>query len=187
MSQTKLISNLVAAKVFLAALDPDAATFTFQTFPEGGHHDNPPGAAILHGSIDDVGQRLSGLNNAGHGIFVMVNEGDFQGRSARNVIRVRVHVLDLDGAPLHPVLDSELPPHIIVQSSPGKWHAYWRVDECPLGEFKARQHALAARFNGDMAVCDLPRVMRLPGFWHLKADKPFQTILHHPNDEEGQV
>jgi len=186
MNETKLISDLGAAKAFLEALDPSASAFTFQTFSEGSSYAKIMGASILHGSIDDVGQRLSELNNAGHGIFVMVNEGDLQGRSARNVIRVRAHVLDLDGAPLQPVLDSSLSPHIIVQSSPGKWHAYWLVDECPLGEFKARQHSLAARFNGDTAVCDLPRVMRLPGFWHLKGGTPFQTTLLMPKYEGGQ-
>jgi hypothetical protein len=49
-----------------------------------------------------------------------------------------------------------------------------------LADFKSCQKALAAKFNGDPAVCDLARVMRVPGFWHLKAD-PFQTRLVIPN------
>jgi hypothetical protein len=38
------------------------------------------------------------------------------------------------------------------------------------------QKDLAARFSGDPKVCDLPRVMRLPGFYHRKA-APFLTRI----------
>jgi hypothetical protein len=44
---------------------------------------------------------------------------------------------------------TELRPHILVESSPGKWHAYYMVDECDLDQFKPRQRALAQRFGGD--------------------------------------
>lgn len=111
----------------------------------------------------------------------MPNEGDLKGRCASNVIRVRTLFVDLDGAPVEALLATEAPPHILVESSPNKWHGYWRVDDCPLDKFKERQHALADRFNGDRSVCDLPRVMRLPGFWHRKSEVPFQTRLVNPN------
>jgi hypothetical protein len=69
-----------------------------------------------------------------------------------------------------------LPPSIVVESSPGKRHFYWRIDNCPLEAFAGAQKALAAALGTDPAVCDLPRVMRLPGFWHRKG-KPFMTRL----------
>jgi hypothetical protein len=179
MQPLKLIPNVAAAKGFLDALDP-AGIFTFQTFDDDKNRKDRSLARILHGTLDQHLQTLIRLQQQGAGVFVMVNQGDGQGRSAANVLCVRAHVLDLDGAPLEPVMESELPPHIVVESSPDKWHAYWLVEDCPLQEFKARQHALAARFNGDMAVCDLPRVMRLPGFWHQKG-VPFQTRLVKPS------
>ena len=80
------------------------------------------------------------------------------------------------------VLAAEAAPHIVVESSPGKWHAYWRVQNASLSDFKVRQHALADKFGGDRAVCDVARVMRLPGFWHQKGD-PFQTNLITPTAE----
>jgi hypothetical protein len=43
------------------------------------------------------------------------------------------------------------------------------------------QKDLAARFSGDPKVCDLPRVMRLPGFYHRKA-APFLTRIISCND-----
>ncbi len=97
--------------------------------------------------------------------------------------RVRALFVDLDGAPLLPVLEHTSPPDIIVESSPGKWHAYWRVQDCPLDQFKSAQHRLAAQFQGDTSVCDLPRVMRLPGFFHHKAD-PYMTRLAYPSGGE---
>lgn len=150
-----------------------SSQFTFMALPEGverGHRRRPH---ILHGSFDQLRMELLSLNVTGHGIFVMVNEGDLRGRKAENVIRVRALFVDLDGAPIEPVRASPLPPHVVVNTSPGRFHAYWRIQDCPLADFRERQQALARRFGGDRAVCDLPRVMRLPGSLHLKGDTPF--------------
>lgn len=170
-----LAPDLQVTHAFLDVLDP-GGVFTFQTFAD----DKLRGADFLpkvfHGTLKKHALALERAQQQGAGAYVMVNEGDGAGRKAKNVTRVRAHFLDLDGAPLQPVLDASLQPHILVESSPKKWHAYWRVEDCPLDKFKERQHALASRFGGDMAVCDLPRVMRLPGFWHLKGE-PFQTRL----------
>jgi hypothetical protein len=84
--------------------------------------------------------------------------------------------VDLDGASINPVIDGPLAPSIIVQSSPGKFHAYWLVNDLPLVDFSGFQKALAHRFSGDPSVCDLPRVLRVPGFLHRKAE-PFLTHL----------
>jgi hypothetical protein len=163
----------------LRAIAPDDQ-LTFQAIPEGPTTGAPRRAPqILHGSYATVKTALTELNQTGHGIFFMVNQGDLKGRATRNIQKVRAHFVDLDGAPLDPVIICEAPPQVIVESSLNRWHAYWLIEGCPLEEFKPRQQALAARFEGDTAVCDLPRVMRIPGFWHLKA-APFQTRLVHP-------
>ena len=44
--------------------------------------------------------------------------------------------------------------------------------DLPLDQFESVQKTLIARFDGDPAVHDLPRVMRLPGFYHHKHE-PF--------------
>ncbi|MES2280096.1 MAG: DNA-primase RepB domain-containing protein [Pseudomonadota bacterium] len=167
--------DLAAAQVFLDLLGP-GEKFTFMAIPEGVQKGRG-GPTELHGTLSQHAARLTQLNNAGQGVFVMVNEGDLKGRKATNVLRVRALFVDLDGAPIAPLLESAAPPHILVESSPDKWHSYWRMADCPLGKFKERQHALADRFSGDKSVCDLPRVMILPGFWHLKTAVPFQTRL----------
>ena len=164
------------ARAFLSRLDPEAQHFTLQTFDDTKA--KRKGAARIHevdpgnGALDV----LAGWNRAQAGVFVTVNETDGRGRQADNVQRVRAVFVDLDGAPLEPVLSAALEPHIVVQSSPGRYHAYWLVDDCPLDKFEAVQRALAAKFAGDPSVHDLPRVMRLPGFLHCKSE-PFLTRM----------
>src|SRR5262249_38719779 len=157
----------------LALLDPGATKFTFQTIDddrerkerraETGERD--PLAHIFHGTLAEHFDMLAKLNARGAGIFITVNATNFSGRTIKSIVRVRSLFTALDGAPLGPVVASLPTPHVIVESSPGKWHAYWLVVEVALGDFTAAQKALAARYGGDASVCDLPRVMRLPGFF----------------------
>jgi len=56
-----------------------------------------------------------------------------------------------------------------VESSPRNYHDYWLVNDCPLEDFKPAQKNLAATYDADKSVNDLPSVMRLPGFPHQKA------------------
>src|SRR5262249_51532928 len=62
----------------------------------------------------------------------------------------------------------------IVESSPKRWHVYYRVTGMPLNEFPAAQRKLIKRLNSDENITDLPRVLRLPGFPHQKG-KPFKV------------
>lgn len=188
-----LTPDLEQAQRFLQALDPDGI-FTFQTFDDDKDRSKAnkkrlgydPLAHVFQGTLNDHIESLVALQRQGAGVFVMVNKGDMLGRTNRNVIEVRAHFVDLDGAPVEPVLHADAPPHIVVESSPDKWHAYWRVQGASLADFKDRQHALADRFSGDPSVCDLCRVMRLPGFWHLKGT-PFQTRLVTPTPEANAL
>lgn len=150
----------------------EGEAITFQTFADR----NKGGALvrILHGYLDEHAVELQRLNAAGAGIFWMVNFGDSKGRAASNVTGVRALFVDLDGAPLEPVLACAVQPHAVVESSPARFHAYWLVTGCELAQFAGLQRALAAKFNGDASVNDLPRVMRLPGFVHRKGE-PFTT------------
>ena len=174
--------SLETAGSFLALLD-GSDQFTFQTFADDPTRPLASWPTVLHGSFDEHSGQLASLNDAGAGIFVMVNAGDGLTRAssktcrtAANVVRVRALFVDLDGAPIEPVLTTALPPDWVVQSSPGRWHAYWIVHDCPLADFARAQGALAARFNGDRTVKDLPRVMRVPGFVHRKRE-PFLSEL----------
>jgi hypothetical protein len=180
--------DLRMARDYLNALDPNATEFTFQTFGDRKSADQKfdPLAKVFHGRFDDIAPKLVELNEQGAGVFVMLNEGDgvvHDGyktcRTNTNVVRVRAAYLDLDGAPVEPVNNAEALPHILVESSPGRYHAIWRVSGCALEEFSQRQVALAHKFDGDPSVKDLARVVRLPGFYHQKGE-PFLTKLLYP-------
>jgi hypothetical protein len=172
--------DLAEAKRFLNLLDPEAEGFTFQTF------DDSPAkrqslARVAHGDLDSEARRLTAWSARGAGVFVTINETDGAGRKAENIIRVRAVFVDLDGAPLDPVLRGALEPHVVVESSPGRFHAYWLVADFPMERFEPAQKAIAARFGGDPAVHDPPRVMRAPGFPHRKA-APFLTKIVQVNE-----
>lgn len=175
MSVKKQHLNLQDAEQFLDLLEPNGH-FTFQSIGERSDAKSHR-PVVLHGRWHDQKERLAELNTDGHGIFVTVNKTDGRGRKAENIQRVRANFLDLDNAPLQPVLTSEALPHIVVETSPGRWHVYWLIEDCPLQDFKSRQQMLAHRFNGDLAVSDLPRLMRLPGFLHQKNEDPFLARL----------
>ena len=136
---------------------------------------------MLHGTIEEHFAALESLNNRGAGIFATINRTDGKGRKCDNVVGIRAVFVDLDGAPLAPIMQWALSPHIVVESSPGRFHAYWLVDETvALTEFTALQKRLATMFGGDPKVHDLARVLRLPGFIHRKGD-PFRTRVVHYN------
>lgn len=163
----ELKADLSEAHRFLKRLDPDAATWTFQTFDDNADRKDRRLARVMHGTLEQHGAELTRLQSQGAGIYVTVNETDGKGRTAKNVTRARAVFVDLDGAPLEPVKEW-LPPHIITSTSPGRYHVFWRVEGLPLDTFTRAQKALIQRFHADPSVHDLPRVMRLPGFHHQK-------------------
>jgi hypothetical protein len=69
-----------------------------------------------------------------------------------------------------------------VQSSATGRHGYWKPNGIALGAFRPTQQLISNRFNGDPAVKDLPRVMRLPGFWHRKGEPFMVRILEVHQD-----
>jgi putative DNA primase/helicase len=87
-------------------------------------------------------------------------------------------MLDLDGRPLDPVKECALKPHIVLETSPGHYHVFWRVADLPLDQFEDLQRGLAKRFDGDPTVATLERCTRLPSFLHCKdPDNPFRVRI----------
>lgn len=157
------------------------AQVTFQTFSEdkAGRSNRP--AMILHGALSVHWEQLVQLNKDGHGIFMMVNEGDLHGRSAAHVRSPRALFIDDDGkgpsasfagdgvAPFHGPA-----PTLTVQSKAGQHNYFLLVPDEPLAEFTAAQLTLAEHFCTDKTVKDVARVMRVPGFFHMKdPEDPF--------------
>jgi DNA polymerase len=169
-----LVPDRAETDRFLALLDSTTTQFTFQTFDDNKERKSPKLARVLHGTLDEHFAELTRLNNLGAGVFVTINETDLKGRTIENIVRVRYLFGDFDnGAPL----PRDGPRRCMdVQSSSTGRHGYWRPNGIRLEDFRPTQELIARRFNGDSTVKDLPRVMRLPGFWHRKGE-PFMTRI----------
>ncbi|TKB26506.1 hypothetical protein FCL47_08820 [Desulfopila sp. IMCC35006] len=150
-------------------LDRFPGLHTFQAFDDSKEKRKSL-AKIFHG----YAFALEEMNWCGAGVFLTVNETDGKGRKRENIVNVRAIFVDLDCSPLEPVLTYE--PHLVVESSPTRFHAYWFVQDFPLEAFTDIQKLLADMFGGDPVVHDLSRVMRVPGFWHQKGD-PFMSRI----------
>ncbi len=163
------------AENFLTLLDEESEEFTFQTFtdsPEdrenfpvasnGKRYD--PLAKVLNGDIDVLFEKLVDLNNKGAGVYVTVNKTDLTGRTLKNMVGVRALWQEDDGD------GKDLPcnPHIVVESSPGHYHRYVLVDGITPDQFKVIQGRMVSQFGSDPNAKDYSRVLRLPGFLHLK-------------------
>lgn len=169
--------DLHQTNTFLQVLAPNEDRHYFRTFPDGGggrgHN--------YYGTLDEVATNLQLDNGKGYGVFVVVNAG---GQKAHDINRIRAVWADFDGTALPQALP--LPPHIIVESSPSKYHVYWMVDGLPIDQFTAVQRGIAGMLGSDPSVSDLSRVMRLPGFIHHKGE-PFQVKLKRPDPGAMEV
>lgn len=172
--------DLTLAKIFLQQLDQsEDPIFAFRTFSDNKEIKDPTLTVNRYGKFDDIKDELIRLNNLGAGVFFTLNRTDGKGFRSQNINAIRAVAVDLDGAPLEPVQGFKLKPQIIVESSKGRYHAYWIIDKTKplhLAMFEPVQSRIAELFNGDPSIKDLPRVLRLPGFFHKKAT-PFMTNL----------
>jgi RepB DNA-primase from phage plasmid len=82
---------------------------------------------------------------------------------------VRAYFVDIDSGDGSLLLNAPVPADVVIETSPGKYHGYWLTGGVVLEQFRARQLALAEALGGDSKVCDVSRVMRLPGFVHHKS------------------
>jgi len=133
-------------------------------------------------------------NNA-CGLFMAVNETDELRRDKAGILSLRAWWADLDDKNASEPFNADrdlarlpLPPTMVVQSGHGT-HLYWVATE-PMGcrddmprkmehEVELKAIATALRpFGADPQVCDVARVMRVPGTWNMKDPLiPFLTKL----------
>jgi hypothetical protein len=158
---------------FIEALTGSANTpVTFQTFTDSDARPKPqpdPLAAMLHGTLAERLPELRRRSAQGAGVYVTINATDLHGRTKANVTSVRAYFVDFDAKDgQHPPDAWAVAPSVLVRTG-GGFHAYWLA---ALGEtlddFTPTQKQLTRALKSDPNPTDLPRVMRLPGFPHLK-------------------
>lgn len=160
------------ASRYLTALAGKDERVTFQLFDDNKKAGRAELKRVLHGTLGELIGPLTALNTMGAGVFVMVNAGDLQGRKAQNVIALRAAFTDVDD--LEP-REWKLAPSMVVRTGKGR-HPYWLLKPGePLERFRGVQKVLQLYYGKDN-VHDLPRVMRVPGFFHAKAEPVMVTL-----------
>ena len=129
------------------------------------------------GLLADMWAEMVAWNNAGYGLFMVVNALDGHGREISNVAHIRAHFVDLDAvdAPARLAEASvwQPSPSFMVNSSPNKYHVYWPVVPYLDNErYTGIQRKMRQLFGGDKSVTDPTRVMRLPGSLNHKYGAP---------------
>ena len=156
-----------AAADFLTLLDAEADSFTFQTFDDDKGRKRKSLAKVINGQLLDVWPQLVKLHAQGAGVFVTVNETDGSGRKLSNIKHARAVWVEDDEGTGKPL---PIDPHIVVQSSPGRFHRYLLVDDIDLDTARRIQQRLVQDYGSDKAAADPARVLRLPGFYNRKVD-----------------
>ena len=149
---------------FLMYLDEPRQSWTFQTFDDNVDRKGKHLARILNGSLELHLKTLISLNQQGAGIFVTINPTDGHGRRQQNITGVTAVWIEDDDRQLQ----LPLGPHITVESSPGKHHHYFLLEDATPEDFRTFQDELVANWGSDPNAKDIGRVLRLPGFYHQK-------------------
>jgi hypothetical protein len=159
---------------FLALLDANASSFTYQTFDDERTRKNPALTLIIQ-LAPSARDELEKLNEQGAGVFVTINQTDGSGRKSENITRVRAVWQEDDDR-----FDGAFPlqPSMVVETSPGHFHRYWLVaddwpaDERGRADFAAVMERMVESYGSDKNVKDISRVLRFPGFLHRKGKTP---------------
>lgn len=121
----------------------------------------------FYGSLREHKVRLQTFNDMGYNIFFTVNLTDGQGRRAENITKVRSVFADFDkGLPR----DFILKPSLVVQSSPGKYQAYWSIDgwSTDFARWGRIERSLVKKLGADPNAADIARILRVPGMLNHK-------------------
>jgi hypothetical protein len=109
-------------------------------------------------------------------------------RTKDDILAIRHLYVDLDhhgSASLAIIEKSTLvpPPNYVLNTSPDKFQAIWRVNDMELREAEDLLHAMAREFDADKAATDAARVLRVPGFLNKKYQQDFLVSARFQTDQ----
>lgn len=171
-----------ASLTFLDLLDPrPGARFNIETYtdlPKGAKKPDPDPLGYrfperTREEVETLIPKLESLNAAGAGVFVAVNEFDGQ-RSKQNLKRIRGIHADMDGASpeVLEAIRQKLPPTLEVETSgEANLHFYWLLEDGEELDLVTAEgmHRHLVTLGADKAAIDVSRLLRLPGFHHMKS------------------
>jgi P4 family phage/plasmid primase-like protien len=141
----------------------------------------------------DVAAFLRRWSKPGYGVYAGVatrKPGLSRSGGVADLLELPALWADLDHKPpLDVLLTCPMPPSVIIDSGRGL-HPYWLLDEPEdISAAESNDHplvgllrSLARVFNGDRAVCDLARIMRLPGTLNSKHQDTVEVSIIHQTD-----
>jgi hypothetical protein len=112
-----------------------------------------------------------------HNVYFCVNLLSEQKRLKEYALSTDFLWADLDTANPDGAAFAKLPPPIVVQSSPGRWQAYWRLTT-KLEPFQAEIYSkrIAYHFDADRTGWDLTQLLRVPFTPNMKY-APHPTVM----------
>lgn len=109
-------------------------------------------------------------NAKGYGIFQTVNQFWLK-RKISHLVCVNAWIVDIDGGDKEAAwakLKTGLVPTMIVETKNG-YHAYWKAKDGTVENWKSIvENRLIPFYDSDKKAKDLARLLRVPGFYHLK-------------------
>ena len=164
----------------MKVLDSDANSFLIVAFDDKKDNKNK----VHHRTLrpGDISKNFGLMNSSNsYGLFVTVNKFKDNRRVLENFISARAVFCEYDkkdGKPSFPI-----PPNIIVNSSPGKYHFYWLTETDNLEEWNGVQQQIVEKYDGDKNARDACRVLRIPGFFHNKGEPFMVTFETNPKQK----
>lgn len=184
LKETKMQPNISEIKQFKRFFHGDnPAVFQMYSKKKGG------GRFIYKKLIASVIEQLLQANDDGFEIAMLINHSDTGGRKNEDIGNINSFYVDFDDKKitLENILNLPVKPHLVTETSPGNYHAYWLVDDCCLDVFPVIQYQLAVKLGGDTSVRDPSRVMRVPGTTNWKRDKPFLSRIVYIDENAKPV
>lgn len=125
-------------------------------------------SATKRGTLVTLTPWITAQQTAGAGVYITVNQTVGAKRTKADISEVRAVWVDDDVARDIPRTAWPLPPHLIVETSPGKYHYYWLTRTHPGVEFDGVMQCMVAKHDCDKNAKDSARVLRLAGTFNFK-------------------
>ena len=110
-------------------------------------------------------------NQKGFGIFWTVQDFNSTDRKKENLSKILSWAIDIDGGDKESqmsIIKSHAIPSLVVETKNG-FHVYWNAINATVENFEAIvSDRLIPIFNADKKAKDLSRILRVPGYYHLK-------------------
>jgi hypothetical protein len=113
-------------------------------------------------------------NDDGYGIFYTPNSFN-AARRIDCLVRINYWYIDIDkvdkSEAMEEIMNCPAIPSFVVETKSG-FHCYWEAIDATIQNFNEIEERLIHHFKADKQVKDIPRLLRVPGYYHHKGE-PF--------------